>query len=275
MSILENKVSALKKILEDAISNDGHKGKESAIRSSSLINLIHEAIKESLINEGVFPENIKPGVDETKPEMKIAGEFKEKKQDICVVPKLIAPKSREVDWGLLVGCGKTDLYGKEFLERTLVINVRSQLSSLAKNRDTLIERTISEAINLHSSYNKMVLGEVYLIPVYEYDHEISKQKRIEFISKKSDIEYYIRIFNNINNRKDINEQLHIYERCALIIVDFSHPEPKIYKNNSELILDGLIGKDFDINYEEITFENFTKDLLNVYAERFDIENIKE
>lgn len=45
--------------------------------------------------------------------------------------------------------GERDKYGFEFTEHTLSVNVRSQLSSIAKNFDTLYERTFAEAINLH------------------------------------------------------------------------------------------------------------------------------
>ena len=43
------------------------------------------------------------------------------------------------------------------------------MSSLAKNADTLFERIFAKSLNLHMRYPNIVLGEVYLIPVYEYD----------------------------------------------------------------------------------------------------------
>ena len=68
-----------------------------------------------------------------------------------------------------------DPYGEEYSKNTLVINVRSQMSSLAKNSDTLFERTFAEAMNLHMQYPDIVLGEVYLIPINEYDDEEALQ----------------------------------------------------------------------------------------------------
>ena len=55
-----------------------------------------------------------------------------------------------------------DIYGADFSEKILSINVRSQMSSVAKNFDTIFERTFAEAYNLHNRLNKMVLGEVFL-----------------------------------------------------------------------------------------------------------------
>ena len=49
------------------------------------------------------------------------------------------------------------------------------MSSLAKNSDTLFERTFAEAQNLHMRYPDIVLGEVYLIPVHEYDDDMVKR----------------------------------------------------------------------------------------------------
>jgi len=57
-----------------------------------------------------------------------------------------------------------DYYGKDYTEKIISINVRSQFSSLAKNFDTLYERTIAEAQNLHVRCSKMCLGEVYMMP---------------------------------------------------------------------------------------------------------------
>src|SRR5258706_414058 len=70
-----------------------------------------------------------------------------------------------------------DEYGEKFTEATIVINIRSQISSIQKNFDTLYERTTSEAINLHDRCPKMCLGEVYMIAVPEYDDKEIKNKK--------------------------------------------------------------------------------------------------
>lgn len=86
---------------------------------------------------------------------------------------------------------KSDPYGFDFSTNSLVINVRSQMSSLAKNSDTLFERTFAEAQNLHMRYKDIVLGEVYLIPTHEYDDTLVAQNRVGFKTNQTNIEKYI------------------------------------------------------------------------------------
>ncbi len=68
-----------------------------------------------------------------------------------------------------------DEFGEKFTTETIAINIRSQISSIQKNFDTLYERTTSEAINLHDRCPKMCLGEVYMIAVPEYDDKEIKK----------------------------------------------------------------------------------------------------
>jgi len=129
---------------------------------------------------------INPPIDNTKPELKLAGFIKQKYQDVCVSPRGIAPEKELLTEGVLLE--ETDLYGKSYTEKTISINIRSQMSSLAKNFDTLYERTIAEAQNLHERCPKMVLGEVYMIPVYEYDAAEMAKKKIQFIDRIGAVE---------------------------------------------------------------------------------------
>lgn len=71
------------------------------------------------------------------------------------------------------------------------------MSSLAKNSDTLFERTFAESQNLHMRYPNIVLGEVYLIPVREYDDELVKSNRVGFKARQTNIEKYISFFNSM------------------------------------------------------------------------------
>ena len=89
MSFIDEKLLEFKNNLEMSIIEGGVKGKTSIIRSSGLINLIHDAVKKEFIEKGVNPENIFPAFNATKPELKIAGFLKQKDQDICIVPNNI------------------------------------------------------------------------------------------------------------------------------------------------------------------------------------------
>ena len=195
-NIKENLETAVRTACFDGKHYDsGLQAKEALIRSQRLINFLHEAVKTSINAFGIDESRILPPIGQQSPEMKIAGFLKQKDQDVCVIPLNMTPSRRSIDWGpLRFEANAFDDYGQEYSERTLVINVRSQLSSVAKNTDTLFERTFAESVNLHKVYPQMVLGEVYMIPVFEYDDESMKQNRIKFKTKHTNIEKYVSFF---------------------------------------------------------------------------------
>ncbi len=272
MSFIDDQLVIFKNMIEQSIRTGGAKGKESMIRSSALINLIHDAVKYELQQQGVLPANIYPHFLETKPEIKLAGFLKQKDQDICVVPSNIKRKPLTINWGPMAFQNKADPYGLEYSTNTLVINVRSQMSSLAKNADTLFERTFAEALNLHMRYPEVVLGEVYLIPTHEYDDAAVLHKQVAFKHHQTDIEKYISFFNSINNRA-IGDEPYMYERCALLVVDFNSKNPRLFRNSAELKAAGLISENFQIEYATLGFDNFADDILKIYSQRYDINNI--
>ncbi len=272
MAFIDEQLLQFKILIENSIITGGAKGKESMIRSSVLINLIHDAVKQEFISAGVKPANIYPHFGYTKPELKMAGFLKQKNQDVCIVPSNIIKVPTTINWGPLAFEGKTDEYGYEYSTNTLVINVRSQMSSLAKNSDTLFERTFAEALNLHMRYPKIVLGEIYLIPVHEYDDNLVKKNIVGFKNRQTNVEKYISFFNSINNRKTGGND-YAYERCALLIVDFNRPQPYLFRNSTELKQSGYISQNFGIEYTTLNFQNFVQDILQVYSSRYNIHNL--
>jgi len=232
---------------------NGNSAKEALIRSQRTINYIHDFVKNEFVKTGVNKEKIYPSIGKTVPEIKLNGFLKSKNQDIVIIP----------DKNLLNKIDKSTPNNK----RILSVNVRSQLSSLKKNIDTLYERTFAEALNLHLSCPKQCLGEVYLIPTHEYDDQAMKKNKVEFkgISK---IEDYIRIFQAINNRTSPEGNEYKYERVCLLIVDFREENPKLYSKIEELIKDELVNENTNINLDSLTIENFASDLLKIYSERF-------
>ena len=273
MSIINKQLLQFKALIEDAIISGGAKGKESLIRSSDLINLIHDAVKLDLIESGVKQENIYPHFGQSKPEIKLAGFLKQKDQDVCVIPSNIEPTPTKIIWGPMQYENLFDSYGTEYTSNTLVINVRSQMSSIAKNADTLFERTFAEALNLHLCYADIVLGEVYLIPTCEYDDEMVKEHKVGFKTNHINLEKYISFFNSISGRTEGNEEPYKYERCALLIVDFSKKKPYLFKNTMELKKAGLVSEDFSIEYANINYQNFVTDILSEYGKRFNLKNL--
>lgn len=232
---------------------NGYKAKEALIRSQKLINLIHEFVKSDFINCGVPSEKIFPPIGNSKPEIKIKGFLKSKNQDVTIIPNegLIASTNTE----------------SRDNEKILSVNIRSQLSSLTKNIDTLYERTFAEALNLHLSYPLQCLGEVYLIPTHEYDDKAMLKNKVDFKSV-SKIESYIKMFQAINNRRDVKTDGYKYERVCLLIVDFRAEKPKLYNTIDELKKDGLIPLSSNVSLDNLTVFNIAKDLLTVYRSRF-------
>ena len=272
MSFIDDQLLQFKQLMECSIVTEGAKGKESVIRSSVLINLIHDAVKYEMIQAGVNPCKVFPPFGATKPELKLAGFLKQKNQDICIVPSNIAKISTPINWGPLAYERQIDDYGFDFTTNSLVINVRSQMSSLAKNFDTLFERTFAESYNLHLRYPNIVLGEVYLIPVYEYDDDLVKKHTVGFKKRPTNLQKYISAFQFINNRVADGKE-YAYERCALLIVDFTQTQPILFRNSAELKSAGYISQNFEIEYANLNFQNFARDILQIYSYRYNFYNL--
>lgn len=237
---------------------NGNKAKEALIRSQKIINLIHEFVKNDFVNCGVPPQMIFPPVGSSNPEIKIKGFLKSKNQDVTIIPT----ESQVV-------LSDTDSIDNE---KILSVNIRSQLSSLAKNIDTLYERTFAEALNLHLSYPRQCLGEVYLIPTHEYDDKAMLRNQVVYKSV-SKIENYIKMFQAINNRLDTDKDGYKYERVCLLIVDFRQENPKLYETIEDLKNDGLVPQDSTVTLENLTSNNLANDLLSVYRSRFGQDSI--
>jgi hypothetical protein len=117
----------------------------------------------------------------------------------------------------------------------------------------------------------MVLGELYMIAVNEYDSDYANNKQIVYkknSSIKTHIQKYLLSFSAVNDRKNVSSYHYKYERVCLLIVDFSQDTPKIYNTNEELRADGLLKEDSIATIEGLSFPNFISDLLQIYTDRF-------
>ncbi len=267
---LQTAVNNFRELINTSIIEGGNEAKTAMIRSSKPIMNIHEAVKSLLVKNGINHNLLFPPLQSRSPELKLAGSLKQKDQDICVIPNDIEPKSEVLAIGLLQGT--KDQYGESFTEKTLAINVRSQISSIQKNFDTLYERTISEAQNLHDRCPAMVLGEVYMIAVPEYDDKEFENNKCVFKKVNSQIvEKYIKSFHAISSRNDPTKYFYQYESTCLLIVDFSQKVSKIYHTTQELIEDGLLSRDTTVQYEGLDWNSFAEKLLKTYSTRFGID----
>ena len=267
---LQNAVNEIKKSIEAAIKKSGTVGKNNLIRSQKPIKLLHEVVKTELIRNKVNPILLNPPLNQSHGELSLAGFFKKKDQDICIVPNGIKPKKEILNFqGILYG--QEDKYGFDLTEKSLSINVRSQLSSSSKNFDTLYERTFAEALNLHLRCPKMVLGEFYMIAVNEYDSTAANNKQIKYKNVRGvakHIEKYLLSFAAVNNRATITGDHFKYERVCLLIVDFSQKIPKVYNTDAELKQDNLLPANSIATIQNLSFSNFIFDLLKIYSTRF-------
>ena len=267
---LQNALNKIKKSIEAAIKSNGTEGKNNLIRSQKPIKLLHEVVKSELLRNKVNPDLLNPPISQSHGELSLAGFFKKKDQDICIVPNNAKPKKETLNFqGILYG--QEDKFGFDFTEKTLSINVRSQLSSSSKNFDTLYERTFAEALNLHLRCPKMVLGEFYMIAVNEYVSNGANNKEIKYKNVKGvakHIEKYLLSFAAVNNRKSITDDHFKYERVCLLIVDFSKKIPKVYNTDEELKNDNLLPENSIATIKNLNFPCFAEDLLKIYTKRF-------
>ena len=253
--------------------SSGLEAKTALIRSERLIQRIHEVTKKSIHDElkrrGIDPV-IHPPLGANSPEMNVWGLLKKKKQDVVVLLGDAEPKPERIQEGPLKG--QMDKLGIEATRHSIVIGVRSQLSSIDKNFDTLMERTFAETMNLRFRHPHLVMGEVYLLAVKDYDEQLMKENRVDWNDKYTNVERFISIFNSMSGRDDYQDvkSYYRYERCLLLLVDFSSNPPKIYNTLDELRADGIVSGDFDEDFSRLSPTNFSQDLVNAYVQRHGI-----
>jgi len=279
ISLLEDALVEFKNELERAIRtarfnnkeyNSGQRAKEALIRSQRLILKIHEVAKDSLsakLDEMEREYSIHPQLGRSSPELKISGFIKAKQQDIVILFDGDRPIRERITEGPLEGAW--DVVGKSISEKSIVIGVRSQMSSVAKNFDTLMERAFAETLNLRLRLPGLTMGEVYLLPVKEYDDVAMRQNTIAWKKRPVPVEKFIRTFLGISGREadETNEDLYKYERSALILVDFEQDTPKVFLNLDQLKKEGFVPGNFEADFDLLSPENFAEDLLDVYNER--------
>jgi len=269
---LQDSLEFIKTDIEHAILSGGTNALSSLIRSQVPINYLHEVIKNSLVSNKVNPKLIHPPIGFSHGEKVLAGFLKFKKQDICIFPNKLEPKDEIIDFNGLYKTGTTEPYGELFTEHILSINIRSQLSSLGKNIDTMYERTYAEPLNLHRRVPKIVLGEVYLISVRELDstHVTNNKVTYKPFTKHTSVylERYIKGFAALNQRLNQRDDDFKYERVALIIADFSQNPVKLYNTTEDLLNDDLLPNGSIAKMDNLSYTGFTETLLDIHEKRF-------
>ncbi len=227
----------IKQEYEDAIRNGNY---TNLIRSKKLINILHKFVISELrnmVNDGWIITD-----------KKVYGFPKKKEQDILIQP----PQD-----GTNITVGPM-----------LSINVRSQLSSIEKNYDTLFERIFAEALNLHNRFPYMVLGYLYLLPYIGYDSDAAKEREVR-LREQYDLEKYILSFLSVSGRQNPSDVPWKYERICLLIVDFAEDPPKIIDDMKLFVERDLVSEKFAnmYSFNSLSIENFFNELYKYMMER--------
>ena len=279
LDLLQTAVEEMKSELEEAIRtgsykgqsyNNGQQAKQALIRSQNLIMKIHEVVKASLDQElKKFTKSytIYPPLNRRDPELVVSGLIKSKKQDIVALVGKDKKKPEIIREGPLASA--TNFIGKRRSENAIVIGVRSQLSSVGKNFDTLMERAFAETLNLRLRLPKLVMGEVYLLPVVEYDDQAMKQNSIAWKVRPVQIGKFINTFLGISERAIGNDdkENYKYDRTALILVDFRQSPPQIFLTLEELENSGYIPSNSEANFDFLSPKNFVADIVYSHRQR--------
>lgn len=248
----------------------GLEAKTALIRSETLIQRIHEVTKRSLHEEltsrGIHHE-VHPPLGNSSPELDVWGLLKKKKQDLVVIVGNQERRPERIEEGPLKGY--MDGLGKQATKHSIVIGVRSQLSSVAKNFDTLMERAFAETLNLRLRHPYLVMGEVYLLAIKDYDEQLMKRNQVGWKNRFTDVEKFISIFNGMSHREahDDVKEAYKYERSVLLLIDLSVSPPKIYTDIEELKQDGAVSPRFDQDYSALSPEGFSRDIVDAYLLR--------
>ena len=164
-----------------------------AVRSQAFIKILHEYLSIDLESR-LTPAAKRRGIEVIK-EATIFGSHKPKDVDVAVVDPENGP--------------------------LLMVGIRSQMSSVAKNALTYYEGIIGECISIQDRFPMSVIGYVYLMPV----RPIMRGREGERI----DHNRYAHMYDAITGRrgqvyKDIRG---IFDHFAYLIVDFDRTPPAL------------------------------------------------
>ena len=240
--------------------SDGLKAKEGIINASKLINPVHELVKVSLLDYLNDKFNFEwvsyPRIGATRPEIKLEGDIKTKNQDLMFSEQSLDLNNIEIEG--------------QHLRRLLSVNVRSQLSSVAKNIDTLMERTFAEPIQLRIKYPDLIMGEVYMIPVIELNDEECKNNKVVFKSEsvsRENINKFLYYFNKFTDRSNFKEGMieyyYKYDATTLLIIDLESKPAKFIYKPTDLKKIGLDQEAIE-KYQKLSPIDFEEKLVNSF-----------
>ncbi len=164
-----------------------------AVRGQGFINLLHGYLIAEL--SGRLSPTAKNRGIHIKAEANILGSHKPKNVDVSVIDPENGP--------------------------LMLIGVRSQMSSVAKNALNYYEGIIGECISLQDRFPMSTIGYAYLMPLKPIkagrEHEVIDHSR------------YARMYEAITGRsgQDYKNIRGIYDQFAFLVVDFGKVPPKV------------------------------------------------
>lgn len=241
IQLLQKHLNRIKKLYEGEIRRKGG-NPGFLIRSGKIIDELYEYLKQELVKNGVKKSYINPPLGKSSPEKEIGGYFKAKDQDILIQ--------------------------KDELKPMASLNIRSQLSSVQKNYDTLFERLVAESVNIHERFPQMPCGYLYLLPTIGYSSEAMKKNKV-VKDEYFNWEKYLATFSLLANRKDSKDKTFKYEKICLLAVDFSTNPPHILSSTDDFLSRNLITKDFakNFDYSPLRVDDIVEKLIFIFNQR--------
>lgn len=243
--------------------DNGVKAKEGLIRSQRLIQYFHDGLKQMLYDEisnhtnlSTLSWQIYPPLGQTNPELKIYGELKGKDQDIVFLNQ---PCQTEY----IESLKSDDSVGFQASNSSIIVGVRSQMSSINKNFDTLMERAIAEAVNLNLRLPNATLVELYIIPLQEIDNNSAQKNKFQTEKNKVNIEKFINQFYSTTSHDGIINN-YMMDAACLLILDLNNPGYYI-KNSNQL---SSLGYPAEIcsKFELIQPDGFSSRIIECYLQ---------
>lgn len=115
----------------------------------------------------------------------------------------------------------------------IIIGVRSQMSSVAKNLENYYEGIIGECISLHDRFPMATIGYVYLLPTEPIKPGLSEEVNLDKAEK---------LFEKITGRSDWRDAHDKYEHFAFLKVDFTQDPPSLLPTSALLQIETFFDK---------------------------------
>jgi hypothetical protein len=131
----------------------------------------------------------------------------------------------------------------------IIIGVRSQMSSVAKNMENYYEGIIGECISLHDRFPMAVIGYVYLLPTEPIKPGLTETVKLDKAES---------LYEKITGRNDWRDAHDRYEHFAFLKVDFTDNPPKLIPTSDLLNIEYFFDKIIDTYNDRNVFNPIEK-----------------